>query len=88
MLSYPAKINSYSIKVSNTNTSIRLRGAKEELIGDIQFSTTKSTEEQTKAFINRGGFISVSYPLNLLPSVLVLLQHEELFINENGDFTN
>ncbi len=89
MVSYPAKINDYSITISNTNTSIRLRGEKDQLIGDIQFSANQSQDDSAKTFINRGGFISTTYPLTLLPSILALLQQEDmLLIEENGDFTN
>jgi hypothetical protein len=89
MVNYPAKINNYSITVSNTDASIRLRGEKDQLIGDIQFSTNQSQDNPTKAFINRGGFISTTYPLGQLPSILALLQQEDmLLIEENGDFTN
>lgn len=89
MVSYPAKINNYSITISNTDASIRLRGEKDELIGDIEFSVNESQDNPAKAFINRGGFISATYPLTLLPSILILLQQDDiLLIEENGDITN
>lgn len=89
MVSYPTKINNHSITVSNTGANIRLRGDKEQLIGDIQFTTSQSQDHSTTAFINRGGFISMTYPLALLPSILILLQQDDiLLIEENGDFTN
>ena len=99
MVTYPAKINRYSIHTSTSKTAIRLYGSEkpnkdgkenldQSIIGDLQFSS-ESTEIQNQPFINRGGFIDASYPLSLLPSVLILLHHSDvLFINENGHFTN
>ncbi len=95
VVNYPAKINGYSITVSNTKTSIRLHGVEnggdenERFIGDVSFSENDSNDVQAKAFINRGGFLNMSYPISLLPSILMLLnQTEALYVDGDGNFTN
>ena len=92
-VNYPAKINNYSVSISNKETRIRLYeledNNEENAIGDIHFSGNQDSSQSAKAFINRGGFINGSYPLSLLPSILTLLNQETaLFFNEDGSFTN
>ncbi|WP_298900988.1 hypothetical protein [uncultured Psychroserpens sp.] len=91
LTSYPAKISHYSIRISNSNANIRLFGFEnnKKAIGNIDFSMSESNEAISKAFINRGGFLTVRYPLSLLPSILSLLNQEaDLFFDESGSFSN
>jgi len=95
VVNYPAKINGYTIKISNTKASIRLLGIEnggdenERLIGDVSFLENHSNDVLAKAFINRGGLLNMSYPISLLPSILMLLnQGDALYVDGNGNFTN
>ena len=90
LVSYPAKIKHYSIRVTNSNANIRLFGFEaNRAIANIDFSTNESNDTNSKAFINRGGFLTVTYPLSLLPAILTLLnQEEDLFFDENGSFSS
>lgn len=95
VVNYPAKINGYTVTVSNTKASIRLLGVEnggnenERFIGDVSFLENDSNDVHTKAFINRGGFLNMSYPISLLPSILMLLnQTETLYVDGEGNFTN
>jgi len=90
---YPVKIQKYSILVSNESTRMRIYGEqhnnRDTPIGDIHFLANKNLDAPTKAFINRGGFLKVTYPLAFLPSILILLnQKEDVFFDGHGNFTN
>ncbi|MCK8479001.1 hypothetical protein [Psychroserpens algicola] len=99
MITYPAKIHRYTIQTSPSKTAIRLYGFEtshkdddenqsQSIIADFQFSS-KPMEKHKPAFINRGGFINVTYPLSMLPSILTLLHLSDvLIINADGELTN
>lgn len=95
VVKYPARVDSYRIDFNEKGATIRLSGTEEKalsstksrLIADLHFSD-KEESFSSEPFINRGGFMRVSRPMLLLPSILTLLnQNSTVVIDEKGNLS-
>lgn len=95
VVKYPARVDSYRIDFNEKGATIRLSGTEEKvqnstkprLIADLHFND-KEGSFKSEPFINRGGFMRVSRPILLLPSILTLLnQKSTVFLDENGNLS-
>lgn len=92
MVEYPVQIKSYQVTIRRDQADIRLEGVEGlegpqgELrrVGNMTFGDPNPIGKDAD-FINRGGFLQMDRPLEMLPAVLDLLRHESpLFLDEKG----
>ncbi len=94
-INYPAKITKYSLSIYENKASVRLYGIEAESklkennlpICDIDFINVKNQPE-SKAFMNRGGFLNTVKDISLLSSILFLVnQKQDVYVTIDGNIT-
>ena len=92
VIQYPAKITNYTFSMFGEHISLRILGTEfkdldnsEKPIADIKFKYKTSLKSDNKPFINRGGFLNITLDLQLLTSLLILLESSKVLqLDEQG----
>ena len=93
MVEYPVQVKSYKVRISRDRADVHLEGiegaagSKLRPVGDIGFGDPDPIGRDGD-FINRGGFLRMDRPLEMLSAILDLLRHEDpVFLQEDGSLT-
>lgn len=91
LVEYPAEIKKYQVSIARDRADIQLEGVENgaqprgelQRVGRMTFGDPNPIGD--KDFINRGGFLQMDRPLEMLAAVLDLLRHESpLFLHGDG----
>lgn len=88
IVEYPSEIHDYLIdSINGDSVHISLWGAKQQMIGRIEFYINILSEDNRPNFVSRGGWLVVRMPISLFSSVIELLRSgQKVSLSADGDF--